>query len=188
MRKALLAVLALATLANPAWSQRGIRISFPRPTVAPHIMPHGPHMGHSNSSSDSSDVVWIIVGSLAAIGLLVGAIFGVRALVRKANPVMIRIVAAPPGEAPEEIRSEWIGLELPLLPGEPLPITTQTVGVLTDRPTGVATGFVVDGAKAIEMLAARSPTAAEWWREAAPHIMAPGYKLSFPPEVCEKVT
>jgi hypothetical protein len=185
---ALLAVLILVTLASPSWGQRGIPIRFSPPVVrpvGPHIVPHVVHTGQTHSSSDSSDVIWIIVGAIAAVAVGVAAIFGIRAWMRSSKPMLIRIIAAPPGEAPEEIRQEWIGVELPLAPGEPLPKIESTVGVLTGQSTGVASGYLVEGNKAVALLAAHSPTAAEWWREAAPHILVPGYKLSFPAEVCE---
>ena len=73
------------------------------------------------------------------------------------------------------------------VPGEPEPKMLPTFGVLSKQPTGVASGYLVEGAKAVEILASHSPTAAEWWREAAPQVVAPGYKLSFPADVCERI-
>lgn len=43
----------------------------------------------------------------------------------------IRITDIPGGEAPLEIRRAWVGLVLPLAPGEDGPRTPRTAGVLS---------------------------------------------------------
>jgi hypothetical protein len=45
----------------------------------------------------------------------------------------------------------------------------------------------VEGKKAVQLLAAVAPNAAAWWRQHAPHVLAHGYQLVFPVEVCEKI-
>ncbi|HEY7315037.1 MAG TPA: hypothetical protein VH643_37170 [Gemmataceae bacterium] len=45
--------------------------------------------------------------------------------------MFVRIIATPPGEAPEEIRQAWLGLELPLAAGETGPHNVPTGGVLS---------------------------------------------------------
>jgi hypothetical protein len=99
----------------------------------------------------------------------------------------IRIIATPPGEAPEEIRRAWIGLELSLVGNGEQPRTLSADGVLTYRPAGVVTGYVVDGKKAIALLASHSPQAADWWRENAPPVTKSGSLLMFPADVCERL-
>jgi hypothetical protein len=48
--------------------------------------------------------------------------------------IFIRIIATPSGEASEEVRRAWIGLELPLAAGETGPRTVSIGGVLTGLP------------------------------------------------------
>jgi hypothetical protein len=97
----------------------------------------------------------------------------------------IRVTATPPGDAPEEIRRAWIGLELPLskvgvqdLDGE---------GVLSRRGAGSVRGYVVLGKTAVALLASQAPEAAEWWRRNAPHVVASGYELIFPESTCVRI-
>ncbi len=99
----------------------------------------------------------------------------------------VRIVHTPPGDAPEHIRRAWVGLELPLIRGESQPSAPKTVAVLSGEAQETMTGYLVHGGAAIRRLAAGSPEAAEWWREQAPHVLAPGYQLFFPCAVCERV-
>src|SRR5947199_83534 len=49
----------------------------------------------------------------------------------------IRIIDVPPGEAPEWVRRAWVGLVLPLAPGEYGPRVLAAAGVLTG-PRGCA--------------------------------------------------
>ncbi|MGD0057959.1 MAG: hypothetical protein ABSD58_00935 [Verrucomicrobiia bacterium] len=111
----------------------------------------------------------------------------------------IRIIRTPPGEAPEDIRKAWVGLVLPLSRFRPRR-TAWSAGVLTGPKTlfgyltAVVSGrlqpqvvYVVVGHVAVDVLATESPEAAAWWREHAPHILRPGWRLTFPAEVCEEV-
>src|SRR5207302_7652125 len=99
----------------------------------------------------------------------------------------VRIVTIPPGEAPEEVRRAWVGLELPLAAGEKDARGLDIAGVLSGRTVGVTQGFAVDGKRAIKLLAGHDTSAAEWWRHNAPHAARSGYQLIFPVNVCEKV-
>jgi hypothetical protein len=94
----------------------------------------------------------------------------------------IQIVHRPDGEAPKWVRDAWIGAVLPLLIDEP--VTIESVGVLTGprswwglwwhRLTGRTermTGYEVNAAAAVVIVAARSPEAARWWREHVPHML-----------------
>jgi hypothetical protein len=113
----------------------------------------------------------------------------------------IRIIATPPGEAPEEIRRAWIGLVLPLHArhvGSPRPV--HSIGVLTG-PRGLlgglwavlsgrskkVQGFAVGARESIELLEGHNPHAAAWWRQHASHLLRSGRALVFPSEVCEVV-
>ena len=113
--------------------------------------------------------------------------------------MQIRIISTPPGEAPEQVRSAWVGLTLPLARRTPSPV--ETVGVVSKPKTRFRlflarlfartqreTGYVVDASRAIEVLAAHAPEAALWWRQHAPRAVAPGEYFLFAAEACEEVT
>lgn len=110
----------------------------------------------------------------------------------------IKIIAAPPGEAPQEVREAWVGLVLPLL--QPGLCRSKTIGILTGpkTPLGVmmrlwtkryttTVGYVVDSATAIEILAHAHPEAAQWWRENAPHHTTLGRRFLFAAQACQEV-
>ena len=113
--------------------------------------------------------------------------------------MFIRIIAAPPGEAPEEVRRAWVGLELPLVAGETGPRAVRGVGVLSGPRTFFGQlfalltgrscqeyGYVIDAHQALVLLAEKAPWAAQWWRECAPHAVEPGRNFIFAAEVCAK--
>jgi hypothetical protein len=102
-------------------------------------------------------------------------------------PVHVRITATPPGEAPEEVRRAWVGLELPLAPGSTEPQPMAVEGVVSGAAAGTPLGYAVEGWTAISRLDAHASEAAAWWRAHAPHVMEGGYELIFPAEVCERV-
>jgi len=112
----------------------------------------------------------------------------------------IEIIATPPGEAPEEIRKSWIGVVIPL------PANAQTVqeragyGVLTGprslllallsflHKTKVKRkSYRVSSLDAIEALAKKDHSAAEWWRKNSPHLMRRHWQLLFAADVCRIV-
>jgi hypothetical protein len=97
----------------------------------------------------------------------------------------IRIVSLPPGEAPFAIRLAWVGLELPLAGGQSRAETLSASGVLSEESVEATPAYAVEGSVAVQRLNLVSPEAAAWWRENAPHVLAPGYLLVFPADVCE---
>lgn len=112
--------------------------------------------------------------------------------------MQIRITSTPPGDAPENIRKEWIGLVLPVsekyarLNRVPmagvLSGPTTLIGKLLGLFTGEITmddGFVVHAATAVDILAGKSPMAADWWRKNLPHMMRPGKHFVFSRDACE---
>lgn len=114
--------------------------------------------------------------------------------------MFIRIIATPPGEAPEEVRRAWLGMELPLAAGESGPRTLPVGGVLTGARTFLGKllkllsgqrqyshGYVIDAPQALVLLAEKAPSAALWWRERAPHCWQPGQVFLFSAEVCAEV-
>ena len=95
----------------------------------------------------------------------------------------LQIVSVPPGEAPLWVREQWVGLLLPLSQWKEGPVSFLTSGVLTGPKGAYArilsaltgklerqSGYVVEVLPAIEALHARSPEAAQWWRENTPHL------------------
>lgn len=112
----------------------------------------------------------------------------------------IEIIATPPGEAPEEIRKRWIGVVIPL-PANAQTEQEQTgYGVLTGprswflallpflHKTKVTwKGYGVSGLNAVEALAKKDESAAEWWRKNTPHLMRRHWQLFFPADVCRTV-
>ena len=77
----------------------------------------------------------------------------------------------PTGEAPEWVRQEWVGLELPLAenPFESLGLELGEVGVAKGVLGGEADpsnleGYIIDTDTAVEILSEKSPKAADWWK------------------------
>ena len=110
----------------------------------------------------------------------------------------IRIISIPPGEAPEEVRTAWVGLVLPVAVSGVQSV--EAAGVLSRPTTGLGLFFarllrrtkresvyIVEAHRAVEILSAYSPDAARWWKaNAAPSIEA-GQFFGFVAEVCEVV-
>lgn len=111
----------------------------------------------------------------------------------------IRIIAIPPGEAPQEVREAWLDLTLPLPDGSKgTRRTWNVVGVLSGPKsyfTGCLAflfgkfdrkdGYAVNGAAAVAELEKKNPPAAAWWRQNAAHCLEPSRMLVFPKDVCE---
>src|SRR4029434_2167931 len=105
----------------------------------------------------------------------------------------IRILTIPPGEAPLSVRIACGGLDLPLDPrrvGRQLAMASgvlssprgwwqQIVGPLTGRYM-VQTGYAVNAMEAVNLLQAKDPGAAAWWREHCAHLLDGRRSLLFP--------
>lgn len=108
----------------------------------------------------------------------------------------VRIVAAPPGEAPLWVRARWVGLDLPVISYSAqrkfltFGVSSQSRSVLTQWLAGfrgsaeLAAGYAVEAAPAVGILSLTSPEAAAWWRKHTPHLIAPNRYLIFHAEVC----
>ena len=104
----------------------------------------------------------------------------------------------PPGEAPLHIREAWVGLVLPLavpsvrsvwivggvLTG-PKSLWHQRLYLLLGRGRRQA-GYVVNLAVAVTLLERAHPSAAAWWRENTPGMIAENRSVVFSAEVCEE--
>jgi hypothetical protein len=108
----------------------------------------------------------------------------------------IRIIAAPPGEAPLWVRQKWVGLDLPVarysgrsrflcLGALTMPRAWwgQWLAVAKGRADLVG-GYAVEALPAVGILGESSPEAAAWWRENTPHLIAPRRYMVFHEEVC----
>ena len=122
-----------------------------------------------------------------------------RTAQRAAPGSRVRIVAVPPGEAPQWVREKWVGLELPLAQSAQA-TAWPAAGVLTGPRGFLATarlllrgrlpersGFVVNVLEAVAVLERASPEAARWWRDNAAHLMKPARCFLFPEDVCALV-
>jgi hypothetical protein len=111
----------------------------------------------------------------------------------------VRIIAVPPGEAPEEVRKAWVGLVLPLASGRSGTTSGRGFGVQTGPKIRLMRilaslvgrrnfdGYIVDARTAVDLLARNAPEAASWWRNNTPHLFRPGIGLGFREDVCELV-
>jgi Protein of unknown function (DUF4240) len=98
----------------------------------------------------------------------------------------IRIVAAPPGEAPPAIRAAWIGCVLQLVEGRDSPERSTAVsGVKSGRLEDHGMGYVVRAPGAILALEQHDAKAAGWWRKNARQMLEPGRLFVFSAAVCE---
>ena len=104
----------------------------------------------------------------------------------------LKITSVPPGEAPDWVREQWVGLALPLLDGYDHAIQSQTFGVLSTPKSRIGylmsrlfrrfkyeSGFLVESAIAIDVLSTNSPEAADWWRTNIPELTRPGQIFMF---------
>ncbi len=196
--RAVFAVLACALFACSTQAQEGIPLpSFePPPLPGFEVPPVGGYpvspASDQSGGSGGSGPVDPAIGAGIEIGLFAfAAVVLVLALIiacRSGRKVAyVRVVDTPPGEAPESIRRAWVGVQLPLRRWEARAGMHRTEGVLSQQHRGTGTGYAVNGRAAVEALASHSPEAAAWWRTNAPHVLAWGYRLWFPSDVCEPV-
>jgi hypothetical protein len=111
----------------------------------------------------------------------------------------IRILTTPPGDAPLSVRMAWVGLDLPLDPrriGRQLGLASgvlssprgwwqRIVGLVTGS-YAVKTGYAVNALEAVNLLQAKDPVAAAWWREHCAHLLDGKRSFLFPAAGCEE--
>ena len=101
----------------------------------------------------------------------------------------IRIIAVPPGEAPLEIREQWVGLILPLADGMPGTWQLQTTGVITGELSDEETiGYAVEFSEAMAALAETAPDAVKWWKTNTLYLFEEEGVLIFEQDVCEPLS
>ena len=111
----------------------------------------------------------------------------------------IRILTTPPGEAPLSVRMAWVGLDLPLDPrrvGRQLGLARvvlppprgwcQPIAGLVTGSYAVKTGYAVNALEAVNLLQAKDPAAAAWWREHCAHLLNGKRSFLFPAAGCEE--
>lgn len=95
--------------------------------------------------------------------------------------MVIKIIATPPGQAPEWVRKAWVGIEVQ---------ATQSscggiqMGIRGGAPQNLG-GYSVQGNVAFAVLAEHSPRAYQWWEENAAYVFSS--VLVFHRDVCEVV-
>jgi hypothetical protein len=188
-------VVLLGTSVSPCHGQfvrPPVVVRPPVPVVHPPLvhMPgtHGPQGANQAGNAFDSDLLWWCIGGVVGLVALGGGGFVVYRWYKRSGPrAVIRIVAVPPGEAPEFVRRAWVGLELPVIAGQVHAAHGVALGVLTQQSVDAPASYAVDGKTAIAILQSAAPEIAAWWRQNAPAAVARGYQLIFPAEVCERL-
>jgi hypothetical protein len=94
----------------------------------------------------------------------------------------IRIVKTPPGFAPEEIRSQWVGVEIPLATSEELAKNPLSGSIRIGNQN--TDGYVVLTENAVAALeVAGKGAAVDYWEK----ILVFGRYLQFKKDVCELI-
>ncbi len=96
----------------------------------------------------------------------------------------LKIIGIPPGQAPEWVRKEWMGLELPIEENAPKPEESIQLGVRGGKPENLG-GYPIRTSDAISALNKKSPQAAEWWKQNVPLNAVP--RLIFKKDICELI-
>lgn len=91
----------------------------------------------------------------------------------------VRIISTPPGNAPLEVREQWIGLELPVVPPHEGGVQ---MGVFGGDSQNIG-GWEVRTKAAIDLLEIKSPAAADWWRNSG--VLRRAQRLVFSKDVCQ---
>jgi hypothetical protein len=113
---------------------------------------------------------------------------------KEMNSHSIRIISTPPGDAPLWVREKWVGLELPIVGEGCIQSLSFSVliksSLLRDLWTIISgrsekvLGYQVEAKRAVVILAASSPDAAEWWEKNTPSLLRSGRLFVFHAEAC----
>lgn len=96
----------------------------------------------------------------------------------------IRIIAVPPGQAPEWVRQAWVGLEIPL--EKHTPSIGITLGARGGKPHPEnQDGYIVRLQDALDALKKKNLDAAQWWETNPVAII--GGRLMFARRVCQLI-
>lgn len=94
----------------------------------------------------------------------------------------IRIISTPPGQTPEWVREQWVGLVLPVDEDAPNEYEGIQFGIRGGRPKNLG-GYPVRTVDAFLALEEASAEAAQWWINNLRLELIP--RLVFSREVCE---
>lgn len=89
----------------------------------------------------------------------------------------IKIIAMPPGQAPEAVRREWVGLIIPMPEQETGGLQMGVLGGKSQQQGG----YQVETETALDLLHKKCPEAAEWFWDNG----FLGGRLVFARDVCE---
>jgi hypothetical protein len=79
--------------------------------------------------------------------------------------ISIQIVSLPPGDVPEWVRREWVGLTFPVISRNEKPVIDLFVDFLKRRNADYPAGWRVKWDIAMNKLGDKSPAAREWWEK-----------------------
>lgn len=97
--------------------------------------------------------------------------------------IEIKVVAVPDGEAPLEIREQWVGITL-LATGK-VPPDYVGAGVLSGKPVSYPIGgYYIRTPVALQVLEQKNPEAAQWLRDNLVNCVY----LIFPGAACEVIS
>lgn len=97
----------------------------------------------------------------------------------------IKIINTPPGQAPEWVRDEWVGVELPVEEDAPGQGESVQFGIFGGKPENLG-GYPVRTRDAIDALREKAPKAAQWWENNVT-LLNFSPRLVFRRDVCEVV-
>lgn len=98
--------------------------------------------------------------------------------------MLIRIIACPPGFAPEEVRRGWVGITFQ---SEGREAATSAVKKRRKGKENVG-GYIVNAADAFETLKTHNRASYDWWAANYPHLLLDdGSTLIFHTNVCQIV-
>ena len=188
-----LGAVLLVVAVRPCWGQF-VRppIVVPRPPVpipvhVPVHVPAGTHGANQGGGWNEQTWWWVGGGVAGVVGIGGGSLLVYKLRKRAAPRAVVRIIALPPGEAPEPVRQAWVGLLLPLIQGQVQTENVLAQQAVSHQPVAAPSAYAVEAKAAIELLESANPEAAAWWKQNAPEVLAPGYQLIFPAEVCERL-
>ena len=105
----------------------------------------------------------------------------------------IRIISVPPGQAPEEVRRQWVGVEISLLPESNAAVFSSSV-LGGDPDSRNVNGYLVEIDEAIQALGNKktmdATRAVKWWTDWRKNTSIGMYShfFSFSKDVCELVS
>ena len=102
----------------------------------------------------------------------------------------IRILTIPPGQAPLSVRMAWSGSTCPSIPGASAASSgwppARSPRLAGGGSASLKAGYAVNALEAVNLLQAKDPVAAAWWREHCAHLLDGKRSFLFPSAGCEE--